>query len=233
MSGHPSTIDMIVIIANALGELNERAVFIGGATIPFYLPDVYLAQARPTEDVDIVMEIIGHNQNFQNDENLRKKGFKNDVSTGAPICRWIYKDLKVDIMSSDASALGFTNQWYQEGVERAIEIMSDPVKVKIFALPYFIATKIEAFKNRGKSDYAASPDMEDIISVLNVAPADMLEEQLSQCSNSLGAYLKKEFESLLKTSEFIDALPGAVFNRGAETAAVQAIKDRMKKFIRE
>lgn len=39
-----ATIEMIQIIAKALGEINDRAVFVGGATVPFYLPDVYLPQ---------------------------------------------------------------------------------------------------------------------------------------------------------------------------------------------
>lgn len=55
----PATIEMIKVVATALGELNKRAVFVGGATVPFYLPEAYLSQARPTDDIDIVMEIVG------------------------------------------------------------------------------------------------------------------------------------------------------------------------------
>ena len=66
------------MIAKALGELNEHAVFVGGATLPFYLPEVYSSQARPTEDIDIVMEVIGRNKNWLNEKSLRLKGFKHD-----------------------------------------------------------------------------------------------------------------------------------------------------------
>lgn len=48
MSIQPATIEMIKIIAAALGDLNARSVFVGGATVPFYLPEAYLSQARPT-----------------------------------------------------------------------------------------------------------------------------------------------------------------------------------------
>ncbi len=102
-----------MVVAKALGELNDSAVFVGGATIPFYLPEIYQPLARATDDVDVVMEIMGKKQNWLNEELLRSKGFKNDMSENAPICRWIYRDFKVDIMSSNISALGFTNKWYK------------------------------------------------------------------------------------------------------------------------
>ncbi len=56
------------------------------------------------------MEIIGQPANAINDKELRSKGFQHDTSKGAPICRWIYRNIKVDIMSTDASSVGFTNQ---------------------------------------------------------------------------------------------------------------------------
>jgi predicted nucleotidyltransferase len=230
MSINPTTIEMIKIIAKALGDLNDNAVFVGGATIPFYLPDSFSSQARPTEDIDIVMEVVGRSQNSINEERLRAKGFNHDTSLGAPICRWVYRDYKVDIMSSDISAFGFTNKWYKEGIERSIEAVSSPVKVKIFNLPYFIASKLEAFKDRGNRDYRASSDMEDIISVLEVAHREIFEEVRNQCSSELVEYLRVEFKRLLATPDFIDALPGAIFNRGSETLAIQGIKERMEKF---
>lgn len=69
-------------------------------------------------------------------------------------------------MSVDASMIGFTNRWYKEGVEHAVEVISKPVSVKIFSLPYFLASKIMAFRSRGNNDYQGSRDMEDIISML-------------------------------------------------------------------
>jgi hypothetical protein len=194
MTANPTTIEMIKVIAKALDELNDHAVFVGGATVPFYLTELFASQARPTEDIDVVMEIVGYKQNSINEEVLRQKGFKNDTRQGAPMCRWIYRDYTVDIMSSDISAFGFTNKWYKEGIERSIEVSNNPVSIKIFSLPYFIASKLEAFKNRGKNDYRGSSDMEDIISVLEVAPPEMLEEMKDQCSESLIAYLNSEFK---------------------------------------
>lgn len=152
----PATMEMIKVVAAALGELNQRAVFVGGATVPFYLPNAYVSQARPTDDIDVVMEIVGRNAGAISDQALREKKFQHDTSDGAPICRWIYCGLKVDVMSTDASALGFTNRWYEEGVANALEVVSTPVSVKIFKLPYFLDCLPGAVFNRGSAKEAAA-----------------------------------------------------------------------------
>ena len=73
MKAHPKTLEMIKIIARALGDLNNQAVYVGSATLPFYLPEEYWPQARPTEDIDVVMEVTGRTKNWANEEALRKK----------------------------------------------------------------------------------------------------------------------------------------------------------------
>lgn len=231
MSFKPATIEMIKVVAIALGDLNQNAVFVGGATVPFYLPEAYLSQARPTEDIDVVMEVVGQKASAINDEALRKKGFQHDTSVGAPICRWVYRGLKVDVMSTNASSVGFTNRWYSEGVKTAIEIVSIPVSVKIFSLPYFLASKLVAFRDRGNNDYMGSRDMEDIVSLLEVANEALFENILSEVSQELLFFLKKEFQTLLNTSDFLDCLPGAVFNRASATKSAAAVKQRMQKLI--
>lgn len=39
-------------IAHALGELNERAVFVGGAVVSLYVDDPAADDVRPTQDID-------------------------------------------------------------------------------------------------------------------------------------------------------------------------------------
>ena len=162
---------------------------------------------------------------------LGKKGFHHDTSEGSPICRWVYRGLKVDFMASDESVFGFTNKWYREGIERVILISSTLPVVRIFSLPYFLGTKIEAFKNRGKNDYQASPDMEDIISVLEVSPTKMWKEGLLNSTPELHAYLKTELSELMSNSIFLDALPGAIFNRESRNEAVHSVLARMEQIM--
>jgi hypothetical protein len=79
-------------------------------------------------------------------------------------------------MPTDPSILGFSNQWYPEGVKTSIEHPIDnAAPIRIFTSPYFIASKMEAFKTRGENDLYASHDLEDIVFVLD--HRDSIEEE--------------------------------------------------------
>ena len=50
-------------------------------------------------------------------------------------------------MPTNSDVLGFSNCWYPEGFENAIDIdLDEYTSVKIFSPAYFIASKLEAFK---------------------------------------------------------------------------------------
>ena len=108
---------MLQTVANGLGALKDEMVFVGGAVAELYADNPAASEIRPTLDVDCVIEIRSRLQFAKMEENLRAKGFKNDTSKGALICRWIYKDIKVDVMPTDSSVLGFSNRWYEVGIE--------------------------------------------------------------------------------------------------------------------
>jgi hypothetical protein len=227
------SVDLIRLVAYALGELNDSAVFVGGATVPFYIPEVYWPQARATEDVDVVLEVMGRKENWATEKRLREKGFTNDVSEGAPICRWVYKGLKVDVMSPDGEIFGFTNQWYKEGVEKAVQLKSPLPEVKILSLPYFLATKMEAFLGRGHGDYQGSPDMEDIISVLETHQKDKMEISLKNTSDELKSYLDVHLNHLKANNDFLDALPGATFNRVDPIEGSKSVIDSIELILKK
>ncbi len=44
-------------IAHALGEMNERVVYVGGAVVSLYIDDPSADDVRPTKDIDISMKI--------------------------------------------------------------------------------------------------------------------------------------------------------------------------------
>jgi hypothetical protein len=162
-------VEFIKIVANALGDLNEKAVFVGGATVPFYLPEELKRHSRATDDVDVVLEVIRSTNREELEASLRKKGFKNDMREHAPLCRWRLAGLTVDIMSPDEKVFGFSNKWYKAAIKSPLEFIIEGTKVRILSAPYFLATKIEAFKGRGCGDYLGSHDMEDIIAIFDVA----------------------------------------------------------------
>ena len=79
---------------------------------------------------------------FRLEEKLRLKGFVNDMTLDAPICRWVYKDIKVDIMPTDENILGFSNKWYVEGIKNKItKILPNKTKISVFPISYYLAAK--------------------------------------------------------------------------------------------
>ena len=72
--------------------------------------------------------------------------------------------------------------------------------------PYFIGTKLEAFRGRGKGDFYASSDLEDIITVLDGRPT--VVEDVADSPSELRRYIGKEVGRMLDNPEFVNALPG-------------------------
>lgn len=67
-------------------------------------------------------------------------------------------------MPTEPKVIGFSNDWYPEGFEQAMDMyLDDQTTIRCFSLPYFLASKWEAFKGRGKNDYRTSKDFEDIV----------------------------------------------------------------------
>ena len=140
-------------------------------------------------------------------ERLRQLGFAEDQSEGAPICRWAHDDLRFDIMPTDETILGFSNRWYKAAMENARKMqLENDLMLRVVTAPFFLGTKFEAFKGRGKRDYFASHDLEDMIAVIDGRPS--LFEELRAQSKELRAYVANEVRNLLREQNFMDALPG-------------------------
>jgi len=213
----PSTnINMLQTVANGLGELKNDMVFVGGAVAELYASDPAASDIRPTLDVDCVIGLSTRLEFYRLEENLRAKGFANDTSQGAPICRWVYKDIKVDVMPTDENILGFSNKWYVEGIENEIQkILPDGTEIFVFPPEYYVATKFEAHKSRGGNDLRQSHDFEDIIYILDNCP-DLLKD-IAIANASVKAYLKIEFKSLLRNKGLLEGIESALpYGSGVE-----------------
>lgn len=60
MSQHTNIV-RIKAVANVLGQLKDKVVFVGGATVSFY-PDRSVYEVRPTDDVDVIVEILNYRE---------------------------------------------------------------------------------------------------------------------------------------------------------------------------
>lgn len=218
-----NNISMLQTVADGLGNLKDSMVFVGGAVAELYAKNPELSDIRPTLDVDCVIELHSKSALEKLDHDLRALGFINDTSKGAPICRWVYQDILVDVIPSDSDLLGFTNLWYQEGIENKI-IKTLPNGTQIFVFPpeYYLAAKIEAHKGRGGSDLRQSHDFEDIIYILDNCAG--LLTSISNANERVKAFLKDEFSMLLKNEGLTEGIESAL-PFGSEKEATEIILD--------
>ena len=223
---HHINITRIKAISRILKSIKKDVVFVGGATVSLYV-DSKSSEVRPTDDVDVVIELAAYNNYTQLEEELRNVGFENDKDSGI-ICRYMVQGIIVDIMPTNSDVLGFSNRWYEEGFENAISIMLDDDEVKIFSFPYFIATKLEAFKNRGNNDFRFSSDFEDIVYVLeNNSNA---ENQLLNLPEQLKEYFSKTFQDLINQQDWEEGLYAHLEPRNAPQKIIM-IENILKKLI--
>jgi hypothetical protein len=158
---------------------------------------------------------------------LRAHGFKEDVSEGAPICRWKAENVLLDVMPTDTRILGFGNKWYIPAMENAeVFDLSPSRQIRIVSAPYFLITKLEAFEGRGGGDYQTSHDMEDIIAVLDGRPEIVAE--INQLDSDLSRELSKRFKIVLAKSRFIDAVSGHMPPDDASQARVSIVINMLK-----
>ncbi|OGR64584.1 MAG: hypothetical protein A2X31_08255 [Elusimicrobia bacterium GWB2_63_22] len=214
---------MLAHIAKGLGPLKDKVVFVGGSTVSLYLTDPGAATVRPTEDVDCVIQVLTRGQYYKLEQELERLGFRHVTETGAPICRWSYRGLTTDIMPTEGAVLNFKNSWYPDGYEQAISVkLPGGEQVRIFSLPYFLASKLEAFKDRGNGDFLTSPDMEDIITVLD--GSEHIAEEISVAPTKVKKYLAGQFHEFLRDDRFTESLEGNLRAPAGTAARVERIK---------
>jgi len=183
-------------VAHMLAGLGQKVVFVGGAVISLYVDALTAADVRPTDDIDVVVELATYGSYSNLDARLRQLGFQNDVMSGV-ICRYQVQGINVDIMPTVPKVIGFSNRWYPDGFRNAMNYqLDDQTSIRLFTLSYFIASKWEACKGRGGKDLRLSTDFEDIIFVLDqVSDA---ESQLMQAPEAVRTYLREELEPFLQ-----------------------------------
>ncbi len=161
-------LDLLVQAARLLEPLLDELVFVGGCTTALLITDKAAAEVRPTYDVDAIAEITSYAAYADFSARLRKTGFTEDTSEGAPISRWRQKKTILDVMPLDEKILGFSNRWYRPAMESAEEReLETGLCIRVVNPAYFCATKLVAFASRGKGDYMASHDLEDLLSVID------------------------------------------------------------------
>jgi len=221
-------LELLIIAAKLLRPVLNALVFVGGCATGLLVTDEAAAEVRPTFDVDAIAEITSYVEYTTFGERLHKLGFTEDASEGAPICRWRNSEIKLDLMPLDEHILGFSNRWYKPAMDAATELEIEPgLRVRVVTAPYFCATKLQAFRGRGKGDYLASHDLEDLLTVID-GRSELLDE-MRAAPDDVRSYVAGAIGQMLKAPQFIDALPGYLLPDSASQARINQLLARMTK----
>lgn len=199
---------VVCTIAQALGDLNNQVVYVGGAVVSLYIDDPSADDVRPTQDIDISMKIAGLSELEKIRTELIKRGFHQTHEDNV-ICRFRFKDIKVDVMATKPIGWAPGNEWFEEGFNHTISKRIDGIDVTILSLPYFLATKFSAFYNRGLVEPRISKDFEDIVYLMNYTSD--LKEQILRAEESVKQYLRKVFLHVLEEKLLQEAILANLF----------------------
>ncbi len=201
---HPS-VQRLARVARALGPLNARLVFIGGAVAPILQTEPPFVSARVTKDVDAVAATGSASYHAALQGELRAQGFREAMSE-AHAHRWQAPDDSIFDLVPAGDHLGASGQlWDRVAIETATELQLEPgLTIRHANAPAFLALKWAAFRDRGADDPFNSHDLEDIIGVIASRPVIVAEVQAAP--HAVKAFVRSQMEWLMQHRDFEDLL---------------------------
>ena len=199
--------DLLIALARAMGPLCDQVVFVGGCATGLLVDNAELMDVRPTEDVDAILEVASLAAYHRLADQLVERGFKQTMADNTPPFRWYWNHMQLDLVPLDETVLGFANPWYRVGFETARSVeAADRLVLRHLSAPHFLATKFEAFKDRGQNDVYLSHDLEDIMTVME--GRSTVVQELAAAHEAVRKHVGHCVAALLDMPTFHNALPG-------------------------
>ena len=215
-------LEMLEAVAVGLGdELRAQMVFVGGCTTALFITDpITLEDVRATDAVDLIVDLAGLAGWAVLQDALFQKGFTVSAEDEV-ICRMRLGDLKVDFMPDDPAILGFSNRWYETGIETAeTHALRADLEIKLLTPPLFLATKLEAYLGRGDDDPIGSHDLEDVLIVVD--GREELAAEVSQADAGIRSFIAEQLGSLMKHYDYDSFIDGNVRGPAGRAEIVRA-----------
>jgi len=200
--------------AAVLGPLVDEVVFVGGATVHLWITEPGAPPARATDDVDVICEIATRTEYYRLGDRLRERGLR-EAADSPVLCRWQSAEprLILDVMPTDPDILGFSNPWYEEAISTATTVALDSgAQIRAATPPLLIATKVCAWKGRGRGDLLASLDVHDVLTLIDGRPE--LVEETRSATLELRDYIRGELTALREEPYFGYVVEGAMASYG-------------------
>jgi len=217
-------------VADRLDELGLNYAFVGGSIVNLLLDDPGFAPARPTDDVDVIIEVVTAVRYSEVEARIRVLGFQHDTRENAPLCRWVLGRLTVDIMPTEGGNLGLNTAWFKEALASATEQEFAHTRLKLISPAAFLATKFTAFIDRGKGDYYGSHDLEDFITVVD--GREGIVDDVDHAPLELRGHLIAAVRTLTTAAAFDEALAGQLSPDEASQMRLPKLRAKLRAISR-
>ena len=132
----------------------------------------------------------------------------------------------------DSEALGMNSKWFPEALDLGQPTdLGENCSAKIISPALFLATKFEAFNDRGNGDYYGSHDVEDIVTLVD-GRAKIVED-VSSAPEAVRMFIREGFEKFLNDPDFRDAFSGHLSGLTGSRQRVPLVMRRFELIARE
>lgn len=213
-------------VADRLDNLGLSYAFVGGSIVSLLVDDPGLSPARPTDDVDVILEVVTSERYSDVEARIRHVGFEHDMQENAPLCRWRLGGLTVDIMPTEEAGLGLNTAWFPEALATATEREIAHTWLRLISPVAFLATKSAAFSDRGKVDFYTSHDLEDFITVID--GRENIAAEVETAPAALRGYIVASVRSLSENPAFQEALAGHLPGDSASQRRLPGLRSKLR-----
>lgn len=110
-------------------------------------------------------------------------------------------DLLIDVMPIRGEVTGTASKWFPEALASAKRVdLSNGTFVHVIDAPCFLATKLEAFADRGNRDFYASRDIEDVVTIID--GCSQIISEIRAADYSVREFIARSIAALLKDRDF-------------------------------
>jgi hypothetical protein len=134
-------------------------------------------------------------------------------------------------MPTDAYILGFSNPWYEEAIATAATIALDfGAEIRAATPVLLVATKLCAWKGRGRGDLLRSLDIHDVLTLIDGRPE--LIKEIKAAASAIRSYIKGELIDLRAEPYFDYAVEGTTASYGpVGVERTRLVQDRIEELL--
>ncbi|MCA9490675.1 MAG: hypothetical protein KC621_12175 [Myxococcales bacterium] len=200
-------------------------VMLVGGSVPalYHLERVAL---RETADVDLVVRATNESTYQRQVRRFLQQGVHPDPQAEHR-ARFLLGEDALDIASTPYDGVGL-NRWYEGAIDAAVRDLETGFRV--VTPVWFLATKLEAWKDRGVQDPLLSTDLVDIVNVL--VGLSGIWEELERDDESVRRFVRFELAVVARRPDALEIVQTCLRGDDASQALAEPLLTRIRRLKR-